>query len=71
MNFKQCVFISQIRQFLKAVVVKVTVYWDVTPCSPVVPLSSSALTTEAAGFLQAYVTDVRLDIITLTATERR
>jgi len=42
--------------------VKVTVYWDVTPCIPIVPLPSSALTTEAAGFPQAYVTGVRLDI---------
>jgi len=69
--FKECVIISQIRQVLKAVTVKATVFWDVTPCSPVIPLWSSALTTEAAGFSQAYVTGVRLDIITLTPTERR
>ena len=52
------------------VTVKVTVYCDVTPCSPVVPLPSSAVTTEAAGFPQAYVTGVMLDIITVVPTER-
>ena len=46
------------------VAVKVTVYWGVKPFSPVVPLPSSALTTEAAGFPQTYVTGVQLDIIT-------
>jgi hypothetical protein len=62
-NFKQRVIISQIRhEVLKAVTVNVTVYWDVTPCILVVPLPSSALTTEAAGFPQAYVTGVSLDI---------
>ena len=49
---------------LKAVTLKVTIFWDVTPCSLVVRFQSFALTAETTGFCQAYVTGIRLYAVT-------